>query len=68
MNINFNPLKDIVSNSASNKDLIRDYITNEIQGFCRWDRSEDALGNLIARKKGNGKKLWSLLMDQIDLW
>ena len=52
MNINFNLLKDIVSvyGPASNEDLIRDYITNEIKDFV--DEIEvDALGNLIARKE-----------------
>ncbi|MST99943.1 M42 family metallopeptidase [Tissierella pigra] len=69
MNINFNLLKDIVSvyGPASNEDLIRDYITNEIKDFV--DEIEvDALGNLIARKKGNGKKVMiSAHMDQIGL-
>ncbi|MBU5426616.1 M42 family metallopeptidase [Tissierella pigra] len=69
MNINFNLLKDIVSvyGPASNEDLIRDYITNEIKDFV--DEIEvDALGNLIARKKGTGKKVMiSAHMDQIGL-
>jgi endoglucanase len=69
MNINFNLLKDLVSvyGPASNEDLTRDYITNEIKDFV--DEIEvDALGNLIARKKGAGKKVMiSAHMDQIGL-
>ena len=69
MNINFDLLKNLVGvyGPASNEDLTRDYITNEIKDFV--DEMEvDALGNLIARKKGNGKKVMiSAHMDQIGL-
>ena len=48
MNINFNLLKDLVSvyGPASNEDLTRDYITNEIKDFV--DEIEvDALAPLV---------------------
>lgn len=69
MNINFNLLKELVEiyGPSSNEKLIREYIENEIKDFV--DEIEiDALGNLIARKKGNGKKVMiSAHMDQIGL-
>ncbi len=69
MNINFDLLKDLVGiyGPTSNEGIIREYITKEIKDFV--DEIEvDALGNLIARKKGNGKKVMiSAHMDQIGL-
>ncbi|MFA7534367.1 MAG: M42 family metallopeptidase, partial [Tissierellaceae bacterium] len=52
---------------SSNEKAIRDFITKEIKDFV--DEIEvDSLGNLIVRKKGNGKKVMiSAHMDQIGL-
>ena len=58
MNINFNLLKELVSvyGPSSNEGAIREFIKNEIKDYV--DEIEtDNLGNLIARKKGNGKKI-----------
>ncbi|MBU5254835.1 M42 family metallopeptidase [Tissierella praeacuta] len=67
--MNFSLLKELVGvyGPASNEKLIREYILNEIKDYV--DEMEiDALGNLIARKKGNGKKVMiSAHMDQIGL-
>lgn len=67
MNINFNLLKELVSvyGPSSNEGAIREFIKNEIKDYV--DEIEtDNLGNLIARKKGNGKKIMiSAHMDQI---
>ncbi|WP_244969124.1 M42 family metallopeptidase [Tissierella praeacuta] len=69
MSMNFSLLKELVGvyGPASNEKLIREYILNEIKDYV--DEMEiDALGNLIARKKGNGKKVMiSAHMDQIGL-
>ncbi|WP_313756494.1 M42 family metallopeptidase [Tissierella sp.] len=69
MSMNFSLLKELVGvyGPASNEKLIREYILNEIKDHV--DEMEiDALGNLIARKKGNGKKVMiSAHMDQIGL-
>lgn len=69
MDINFGLLKELVGiyGPSSNEKLTRDYITKEIKDFV--DEIEvDALGNLIARKKGNGNKIMiSAHMDQIGL-
>ncbi|NLY85875.1 MAG: M42 family metallopeptidase [Tissierellia bacterium] len=69
MNINFSLLKELVGiyGPASNEKTIREYITKEIKDYV--DEIEiDSLGNLIARKKGNGKKIMiSAHMDQIGL-
>lgn len=69
MNINFNLLRELaeVYGPASNERLIREFIRKEIENHA--DEIEvDALGNLIARKKGNGKKIMiSAHMDQIGL-
>ena len=57
MNVNFGLLKELVGiyGPASNEKPIREYIENEIKDYV--DEIEvDSLGNLIARKKGNGKK------------
>ena len=69
MDINFGLLKELVGiyGPSSNEKLTRDYISKEIKDFV--DEIEvDALGNLIARKIGNGKKIMiSAHMDQIGL-
>lgn len=66
---NFDLLKKLVGvyGPSSNEKAVRDFITNEIKDFV--DEIEvDSLGNLIARKKGNGKKVMiSAHMDQIGL-
>ncbi len=69
MNINFDLLKQLVGiyGPTSNEKLIREYIISEIRDFVD-ETFVDALGNLIARKKGNGKKVMiSAHMDQIGL-
>lgn len=69
MNINFSLLKELVGvyGPTSNEKLIREYIISEIKDFVD-ETFVDALGNLIARKKGNGKKVMiSAHMDQIGL-
>ncbi len=67
MNINFRLLEELVGiyGPSSNERLIREYISNEIKNYV--DEIEvDALGSLIARKKGDGKKIMiSAHMDQI---
>lgn len=69
MDINFGLLKELVGTygPSSNEKIVRDYITEEIKDFVD-ETFVDALGNLIARKKGNGKKIMiSAHMDQIGL-
>lgn len=52
---------------ASNEVKIREFITNEIMDYVD-DIRVDALGNLIAHKKGNGKRVMvSAHMDQIGM-
>lgn len=59
-------LSDTFSPSGREKN-VREMIINEIKD-CADEIKVDALGNLIARKKGNGKKiLFSAHMDQIGL-
>lgn len=59
-------LSDCFSPSGREKNL-RELIINEIKEYAD-EINVDALGNLIARKKGNGKKiLFSAHMDQIGL-
>lgn len=69
MMMNFSLLKELVGiyGPASNEGLIREFISNEIKDYV--DEIEiDSLGNLIARKKGQGKKIMiSSHMDQIGL-
>lgn len=69
MNINFKLLEKLVSvyGPSSREDIIADYIENEVKEYA--DKiSKDPLGNLIVRKKGNGKKIMiSSHMDQIGL-
>lgn len=69
MNINFGLLKELVGiyGPTSNERLIREYIINEIKDFVD-ETFVDSLGNLIARKKGTGKRVMiSAHMDQIGL-
>lgn len=59
-------LSDCFSPSGREKN-VREFITEEIKDFAD-EIKVDALGNLIARKKGTGKKiLFSAHMDQIGL-
>lgn len=59
-------LSDCFSPSGREKN-IRELIINEIKDYAD-EINVDALGNLIARKKGNGKKiLFSAHMDQIGM-
>lgn len=67
MSINVELLKKLTKEfgPSGNEGNIRDLIKSEIEG-CVDSFQEDALGNLIARKKGNGKKIMiSAHMDQI---
>lgn len=69
MNMNFNLLKELVGvyGPSSKEDIIRNYIVYEIKNHVD-EMKVDALGNLIARKRGNGKKVMiSAHMDQIGL-
>lgn len=61
-----NELSDIISPSGREKN-IREYIEKQIKDYVD-EIKVDALGNLIAHKKGNGKKImFSAHMDQIGL-
>lgn len=61
-----NELSDVFSPSGREKN-IREYIENQIKDYVD-EISVDALGNLIARKKGTGKKImFSAHMDQIGM-
>jgi endoglucanase len=61
-----NELSDIISPSGREKN-VREYIENQIKDYVD-EIKVDALGNLIARKKGTGKKImFSAHMDQIGL-
>lgn len=69
MNFNSKLLKDLVKTygPSSNEKYIRDFIIEEIENHVDGIRV-DNLGNLIAHKKGNGKKIMiSSHMDQIGL-
>lgn len=69
MKINTDLIQKIlkVYGPASNEVRIRDFIKNEIEEYVD-DTYVDALGNLIAHKKGQGKKIMiSAHMDQIGL-
>lgn len=69
MNFNSKLLKDLVQvyGPASNEKLVRDFIIKEIEKYVD-DLKVDVLGNLIAHKKGDGKKVMiSSHMDQIGL-
>ncbi len=59
-------LSDCFSPSGREKN-VREFIINEIKDYAD-EINVDVLGNVIARKKGNGKKiLFSAHMDQIGL-
>lgn len=61
-----NELSDIFSPSGREKN-VREYIENQIKDYVD-EIKVDALGNLIAHKKGTGKKImFSAHMDQIGL-
>ncbi len=61
-----NELSDVFSPSGREKN-IREYIEKEIKDYVD-EITVDALGNLIAHKKGSGKKvMFSAHMDQIGL-
>ena len=69
MNFNSKLLKDLVKTygPSSNENYIRDFIIKEIENYVD-EIKIDALGNLVAHKKGNGKKIMiSSHMDQIGL-
>lgn len=69
MNFDSRLLENLVKTygPASNEGLVRDFIVKEIENYVD-DIKIDALGNLIAHKKGNGKKVMiSSHMDQIGL-
>ena len=69
MKFNSELLKKLVNlyGPSGNENLIREYITKEIENYV--DEIEiDDLGNLIVRKKGNGKRIMvAAHMDQIGL-
>ena len=69
MDFNSKLLKDIVKvyGPSSNETLVREFIKAEIEDYVD-EIQVDIMGNLIARKKGNGKKIMiSAHMDQIGL-
>ncbi len=69
MKLNAELLKKLVTayGPASNEEIIRDIIINEVKNHVD-EYKVDSLGNLIAHKKGNGKKIMiSAHMDQIGL-
>ncbi|MDR7869977.1 MAG: M42 family metallopeptidase [Tissierellaceae bacterium] len=69
MNFNSELLSNLVSvyGPSSNEVKIREFIANEIKD-CIDDIKVDAMGNLIAHKKGNGKRVMiSAHMDQIGM-
>ncbi|HSH34875.1 M42 family metallopeptidase [Schnuerera sp.] len=69
MKFNSQLLKELVSiyGPSGNEKFIRDYIETEIKNYVDEIITDD-LGNLIARKKGNGNKIMiAAHMDQIGL-
>ena len=69
MKFNGKSLKNLVSiyGPSGNENKIREYIEKEIKDYVD-EIVVDAMGNLIARKKGNGKKVMiAAHMDQIGL-
>ena len=69
MSLDFGLLKELVGvyGPASKEDITRDYIINKIKDHVD-EITTDTLGNLIARKRGMGKKVMiSAHMDQIGL-
>lgn len=69
MKYNSHLMKDLVSaySPSGNENIVREYIKEQIKGYV--DELEvDSLGNLIVRKKGNGKRIMvAAHMDQIGL-
>ncbi|MDD4780517.1 MAG: M42 family metallopeptidase [Tissierellia bacterium] len=69
MEFNSKLMKDLSNcfSPSGREKNVREFITNEIKDYVD-EIKVDALGNLIARKKGTGKKiLFSAHMDQIGL-
>ena len=69
MKFNSESLKKLVSiyGPSGNEETIREYIKEEIEDYVD-EIIVDTMGNLIARKKGNGKKVMiAAHMDQIGL-
>ena len=69
MEFNSELLKDLVSiyGPSSREEKIREFIEGEIKDYVD-EMRVDALGNLIARKKGKGKKIMiAAHMDQIGM-
>ena len=69
MNFNSELLNKLVKvyGPSSNETRVRELITNEIKEYVD-DIRVDIMGNLIAHKKGNGKRVMiSAHMDQIGL-
>ncbi len=69
MNFNSSLLENLVKiyGPASNEAPIREFIIKEIKDYVD-EIKVDTLGNLIAHKKGNGKKIMiSAHMDQIGM-
>ncbi len=69
MNFNSNLLSKLVSvyGPSSNEDKIREFISEEIKDYVD-DIRVDAMGNLIAHKRGKGKRIMiSAHMDQIGM-
>lgn len=46
---------------SGNEDILRDFIINEIKDFCEY--KVDALGNIIAFKKGKNKAVCKVMVD-----
>ena len=54
--------------ASGNESVVRDIIISEIKKYCD-DYEVDAMGNLIAHKKGNGVKvMFAAHMDEIGLF
>lgn len=69
MNINSELLKKLLTtySPSGNEDRVRELIKNEVKDYVD-EIEEDNLGNLICRKKGNGKRVMiAAHMDQIGL-
>lgn len=69
MEFNSNLLKELVSiyGPSGNEKIIRNYILDQIKDYVD-EINIDNLGNLIVRKKGNGKRIMiAAHMDQIGL-
>lgn len=67
MDFNSKLMEDLIDayGPSGNEDIIREYIKEEIKDYAD-EMETDVLGNLIVRKKGNGKKVMiAAHMDQI---